>query len=174
MANKFIDESKKKRSKNRDITFHYTDEAMVKDLIELIPFSNSGCSVLDAGSGKNKVWYNNIPKSFKRYECEIEDGQDYLSKWDREVDWVIGNPPFSIGWKFVEKSLEIATEGIAFLGNINFINCLNQNRLEILADRSWYTSKIHIVSDNRWFGRYYFIIFTRDKNNFISWNKKSY
>lgn len=32
---------------------------MVKDLIAITPIEGS---VLDAGSGENKVWYNNIPK----------------------------------------------------------------------------------------------------------------
>ena len=45
----------------KDITFHYTNEKMVKDLIKLIPFREND-TVLDAGSGKNKVWYKNIPK----------------------------------------------------------------------------------------------------------------
>jgi hypothetical protein len=173
--NEFIQESKNKRAKNRDITFHYTNEEMVKDLIAIIPFSReSQETVLDAGSGKNKVWYNNIPNHCCKYECEIEDGCDYLTQWNKQVNWVIGNPPFSIGWKFLEKSADIATDGIAFLGNINFFNCLNQNRLQQLADKGWFINKIHIVSDNRWFGRYYFIIFRRINKTLFSWNKKSY
>ena len=42
------------------ITFHYTDEQMVKDLIPLLPIKEND-TVLDAGSGKNKVWFKNIP-----------------------------------------------------------------------------------------------------------------
>jgi hypothetical protein len=38
--------------KKRDITFHYTNEQMVKDLIAITPLCGL---VLDAGSGKNKV-----------------------------------------------------------------------------------------------------------------------
>jgi len=75
----------------KDKTFYYTNEQMVKDLIELIPFEFCGEKVLDAGSG-DKVWYNNIPDTLKRFECEIEDGCDFY-KWDKKVDWVIGNPP---------------------------------------------------------------------------------
>ena len=173
--NNFIEESKNKRSKDRDITFHYTNEEMVKDLIKLIPFSKeSGDKVLDAGSGNNKVWFNNIPGHCVPLECELEDGCDYLIDWTEKVEWVIGNPPFSIGWKFLEKSIDIAIKGIAFLGNINFINCLNQNRLQQLKEKGWYINKVHIVSDKRWFGRYYFIIFTRKENTLFSWNKKSY
>lgn len=172
--NNYIEQSKNKRSKERDITFHYTNEKMVKDLISIIPFRLRDISVLDAGSGKNKVWFNNIPTNFKKYECEIEDGVDFLTDWTKKVDWVIGNPPFSIGWRFVEKAMEVSSFGIAFLGNINFINCLNQNRLQKLSDKGFAIKQIHIVSDKRWFGRYYFIIFTKQKSKFISWNKDSY
>lgn len=38
----------------KDITFHYTNEQMVKDLLAITPISKNQ-SVLDAGSGKNKV-----------------------------------------------------------------------------------------------------------------------
>lgn len=173
MSNKFIEDSKNKRKKDRDITFHYTKQEMVKDLIKIIPFRLRDISVLDCGSGKNKVWYNNIPTNFKKFECELEDGNDFM-EYNKKVDWCIGNPPFSIGWKFLEKAMEISSFGIAFLGNINFINSLNQNRLQILKDNGFTINKIHIVSDKRWFGRYYFIIFTKRKKNLITWNKISY
>jgi hypothetical protein len=42
-----------------NITFHYTNEKMVRDLLAITPI-NPTTTVLDAGSGKNKVWYKNI------------------------------------------------------------------------------------------------------------------
>jgi len=157
------------KDKPKDITFHYTNEQMVKDLIAITPIKGS---VLDAGSGKNKVWYNNLVG--EKYECEIEDGLDFMN-WNKKVDWVIGNPPFHLGWKFFEKSLEIADVGIAMLGNLNFMNstCL-PNRLEKAKEKGFYLQHIHIVQDKRWFGRYYYLIFTKEPNNLLSWNKKTY
>jgi hypothetical protein len=154
--------------KIKDITFHYTNEQMVKDLIAITPIKGS---VLDAGSGKNKVWYKNLKG--KKYECEIEDGVDFLT-WDKKVDWVIGNPPFHQGWLFLDKASQVANKGIAFLGNLNFWNSCLPSRFELLAERGFYLNKLHIVQDKRWFGRYYFLIFTKEKSSFISWNKKSY
>ena len=152
--------------KNRE--FHYTNEQMVKDLIAITPISGS---VLDAGSGKNKVWYNNL--SGEKYECEIEDGNDFLL-WNKEVDWIVGNPPFHCGWKFLDKASTIAKNGIAFLGNINFWNSCLPNRYEILKKRGFYLTKIHIVQDKRWFGRYYYLIFIKQPNDFVSWDTKTY
>ncbi|MFA5151858.1 MAG: hypothetical protein WC554_04775 [Clostridia bacterium] len=158
--------------KEKNISFHYTNDQMVKDLISLIPFKN-GDKVLDAGSGKNKVWYKNIPKNCKKYECEIEDGKDFLLH-NKKYNWIIGNPPFHQGWLFTEKASNLAENGIAFLGNLNFWNSCLPNRFDYLKNKGFYLSKIHIVQDKRWFGRYYFLIFVKKKNKFISWNTKTY
>lgn len=157
--------------KVKDITFHYTNEQMVKDLIALLRIRWTD-SVLDAGSGKNKVWYKNLPEGQQKYECEIEDGKDFL-EWDIPVDWVIGNPPFHQGWLFCDKASQIARKGIAFLGNLNFWNSCLPSRLEIMKQRGFEVQLIHIVQDKRWFGRYYFIVFAK-KKGILSWNTKTY
>jgi hypothetical protein len=159
------------KDKPKDITFHYTNEQMVKDLLSITPIKYED-SVLDAGSGKNKVWFNNVNVK-EKYECEIEDGNDFF-KWNKIVDWVIGNPPFHEGWRFLNKASQIANKGIAYLGNLNFWNSCLPNRFGLLKERYFYLNKIHIVQDKRWFGRYYYLIFTKDKNDFLSWNNKTY
>ena len=159
-------------TKSTDITFHYSNPKMVYDLIHLIPF-DIGDKVLDAGSGKNKVWYNNIPEHCIKYECEIEEGVDFLNIMDK-FDWIIGNPPFHIGHKFFLKASELSVKGFAFLSNIQSFNSLTTKRLDEINDKGFYIQKIHIVNDKRWFGRYYFIIFQKKCNNFISYTLKTY
>ena len=151
----------------KDKTFHYTNEQMVKDLIKLTPIKGS---VLDAGSG-DKVWFNNLKG--KKYECELDRGCDFY-EWDKRVDWVIGNPPFHESWKFFEKSVDIVNTGIAFLINNQAFNSWTPKRFEIFKEKDFYLNKIHIVQDSRWYGRYYYLIFTKKKNNFLSWNKQTY
>jgi len=159
--------------KPKDITFHYTNEEMVKDLIRLIPFKYCGESVLDAGSGKNKVWCNNIDDTLIRYECEIEDGCDFL-EWGKKVDWVIGNPPFHLSWVFTEKALSVASKGIAWLLNNQSLNSqMTPRRLQIMKDKGFELQHIRVVADKRWYGRYYFLIFEK-KKGIISWNKKTF
>jgi len=152
--------------KQRVKEFYYTPiEVVILCLKELD--INKDETVLDAGSGKNKVWFNSVNVN-EKYECEIEDGCNFY-EWEREVDWVIGNPPFQEGWKFLEKASRIARKGIAFLGNINFWNCLTPRRLSILAQRGFWINKILILEISKWFGRYYFIIWTRNKTNWLKW-----
>ena len=159
------------KEKPKDITFHYTNEQMVKDLIAITPLSGS---VLDAGSGKNKVWYKNIPNGLEKYECEIEDGIDFM-EWNKKVDWIIGNPPFHESWKFTEKSIDIAQKGIAWLVNNQALNShLTPRRLELMEEKGFTLKSIKVVADKRWFGRYYYLIFTKEQNNFLSWERKTY
>ena len=153
-----------------DITFHYTNEQMVKDLISLLSIPETD-TVLDAGSGKNKVWFNNVNVK-EKYECELDDGCDFLL-WDKKIDWVVGNPPFDKQKKFIEHATRIAEKGIAFLGNINFWNGLTPKRLEGIKDNKFELQRIHILLDKRWFGRYYFLIFEK-KKGILSWERKTY
>ena len=160
------------KDKPKDITFHYTNEDMVKDLIKLIPLTADDI-VLDAGSGKNKVWYKNLPEWTNNYEDELEDGVDFLEE-GRYFDWVIGNPPFDIGWKFTEKAISLANKGIAFLGSIKFFNQFTSARLEKMKEKGFTLKSIKVLADKRWFGRYYFLIFTKENSNFLSWERKTY
>lgn len=155
--------------KPKDITFHYTNEQMVKDLIAITPIKGS---VLDAGSGKNKVWYNNLVG--EKYECEIEDGVDFYA-WDKKVNWVVGNPPFHESWKFTEKALEIAQNGIAWLVNNQALNShFTPRRITLMAEKGFYLNHIRVVADKRWFGRYYYLIFAKEDKGFLSTEVKTY
>ncbi len=90
----------------------------------------------------------------------IENGIDFF-ELKGKYDWIIGNPPFHISYKFFDKASDIAIKGFAFLINIQAMNSLLPSRLESYKEKGFYLSKIHIVQDKRWFGRYYFIIFDK-------------
>jgi hypothetical protein len=158
------------KPKPKDISFHYTNEQMVKGLMAIIPFED-GDTALDAGSGKNKVWQKNCPVECA--ECEIEDGMDFMD-WTLKADWVIGNPPFHQSWLFTEKALQVADKGIAFLVNNTGLNSqMTPRRLQITKDAGFEITHIKVVADKRWFGRYYFLIYEK-KPGFVSWERKTY
>lgn len=158
---------------SKDITFHYTNPDMVRYLLDILDLDINS-SVLDAGSGKNKIWYNLLPNK-EKYECEIEDGVDFIKDWNKKVDWCIGNPPYHISWKFTEKALEIANLGIAWLVNNQALNShFTPKRIQLMRQKGFYLQKIEVVADKRWFGRYYFLIWTKKENNFLNSNLKNF
>lgn len=153
--------------------FYYTSDTMVKYLLGLTPIRGS---VLDAGSGRNKVWFNNL--SGEKYECEIEDGNNYYG-WNKKVDWVVGNPPWRHNgknqvWLWIKKASEISNDGFAFLLNHKVFNTITPTRLQKLQDKGFYLQNIVVVSDKRWFGRYYYLIFSQRKTSFLKWNNQNF
>lgn len=156
----------------KDITFHYTKPEMAKSLIDFLNLDYN-TSVLDAASGKNKVWYNNINVR-EKYECELEDGFDFF-EWNKKTDFIIGNPPYHISWEFTKHAMEIANIGIAWLINNQAMNSHNTpKRIEYMQSKGFYLQKMRVVSDKRWFGRYYFVIYTRQQNDFLTYDRTNY
>jgi len=49
--------------------------------------------------------------------CEIEEGLDFFN-YNKKVDWIITNPPYSIFRKFLNHSMDVA-DNIVFLTSIN-------------------------------------------------------
>ena len=158
-------------NKVEDITFHYTNEDMVKELLNIVPYQFDDV-LLDPSAGVNKVFYNNF-KCDKKMFCEIDLGIDFYS-FNEEVDWIITNPPFHESWKFIQHTLPLCRKGFAYLFNVNAWNSLTPLRLQKISEYGFNLSKVHIVMDSRWFGRYYFCIFEKKENNFLTWNTKSY
>lgn len=162
----------KKYVKPKNIEMHYTKEKMVKKLLPILNIKK-GDSVLDAGSGLNKVWFNNLSVK-EKYECELETGCDFYD-WNIRVDWVVGNPPYSHAKDFLLKASEISNKGIAFLINNNCFNSfLLPSRLEKLRQKGFYINKIKVVNDKRWFGRYYFVVFKKEFNDFIEYELETF
>lgn len=79
----------------------YTPDWCAHDMIN--HFAPSG-TVLDPCSGEG-AFLDKLPKG--SLWCEISRGVDFF-KWTRHVDWVIGNPPYSLTRKWFEHSYLIA------------------------------------------------------------------
>lgn len=79
----------------------YTPAWVVADMIE--HFAPSGV-VLDPCRGKG-AFTDALPVGSPW--CEIDDGRDFFS-WTERVDWVIGNPPYSMTRPWFRHSYDIA------------------------------------------------------------------
>ena len=95
-----------------------------------------------------------------------------------EYDWVITNPPFKIpNDKGVLKNaifillLHFATKakkGIALLVSDYVFNSLTPVRIKKMASLGFYLKTLTICAVKEWRGRYYFMVWTREPNNFLN------
>jgi len=155
----------------KNISFHYTGEELVKYCLSFLDFNKSDF-VLDAGAGKNMVWFKNLTVENKDW-CELELGKDFFD-YSQEVDWIVGNPPYKECWEFWQKSFQIARKGVGFLISINMFNKFTPKRLEEIKQQGFFINKIVVVSCKRWFGRYFFVIFSKQPNKFMEWSNVNY
>jgi len=149
-----------------DIEKHYTSEALVKKLVELVPYSKTDF-VVDCASGRNMVFFNNFKTDNKEF-CEIDLQKDFF-EFNKPVDWFITNPPFHLCWKFIDHASTLASKGFAFVLSSNSLLSLTPRRLTILRNRGFEITSIHIFNVKKWFGRYYFVVFEKNKKSIINW-----
>jgi hypothetical protein len=151
---------------------HYTPEQVAIDCLSMVPYTQQEV-IIDAGSGIKKVWFDNINSKYK-LEYEISEGNDFL-KSDTKADWIVGNPPFNIFWSFLEHSMVLSQNGIAFLMSNNCINSMFlPRRLKLVEEAGFGISSIHILNINKWRGRYFFIIYKKGFKHMVTYNLKNY
>lgn len=63
------------------------------------------------------AFYKYMPKGSDY--CEIQEGKDFFD-YNSYIDWIIGNPPYSIFEQFLKKSFEIS-DNVSFLVPTNKI-----------------------------------------------------
>ena len=117
--------------------------------------------------------------------AEIRDGRDFFTylPFDGHCEHIISNPPFriSVGNKKInafiptlERSMMIATKTISFLVNHKILNTLTPTRLQKYHDMGWDITNITVFSVRKWFGRYWFVVFSRGETSIINWDVKNY
>ena len=85
----------------KDVVF--TPPELASDIVSF--FSPSGiCLDPCAGDG---VFYNLLPAGAEW--CEIERGRDFYA-WEKQVTWVVGNPPYSHLLAWIRHSFTIAND----------------------------------------------------------------
>jgi hypothetical protein len=91
----------------------YTPDRISKFIIEWLMPSGK---CLDPCKGDG-AFYRYLPQGAEY--CEINEGTDFLL-YNKKVDWIIGNPPYSIFEDFLKKSFEIS-DNVSFLVPTNKI-----------------------------------------------------
>jgi hypothetical protein len=79
----------------------YTPDWVARDMVEF--FKPSG-KILEPSLGDGGI-YKYLPTGAEW--CEITKGRDFF-QWEEPVDWIIGNPPYSMKLEWLRHSMTIA------------------------------------------------------------------
>lgn len=90
----------------------YTEDFVSVKILELL---NPAGTILDPCKGDGS-FYNNFYTETKYY-CEIDEGKNFF-EWDKKIDWIIGNPPYSHFEEFLRHSFNLA-DNVSYLVPIN-------------------------------------------------------
>ncbi len=91
----------------------YTPEYIAKEIV--INLNPAGIC-LDPCKGDG-AFYKFLPKGSEY--CELKEGIDFL-EFNKKVDWIIGNPPYSIFEEFLRHSFKLA-DNVSYLVPTNKI-----------------------------------------------------
>ena len=153
MSNNKIGNSIKSRTNANDKIF--TPKPLAVDMIRMCEIK-AGERVLDPSKGEG-VFYDNLPTECKTDWCEIEEGKDFFS-YDKEVDVIVGNPPYSLWNKWLEKTLELKPQRFCYIfGVMN----LTPKRLQIIREAGYGISKIQFTTVDWWFSNSIIILFEK-------------
>lgn len=143
----------------------YTPQALARYCIDQVPLEE-GDIVLDSARGTG-AFYNQFPDYVERKYCEITEGIDFL-EWSQEIDWIITNPPYDNLDEWYQHSADVVRKGFAYLFHLHNIT---PRRIEMMEQKNFGLTHIHLCKVFEWYGMSAFVIFTRGKNHCISYDR---
>ena len=147
----------------------YTPEDLAKEIINICPLK-PGDLVLDPFYGEG-VFYNNYPEFCEKEWCEIEKGVDFLD-YDKKVNWIISNPPFSKLKIMIPKMIETATDGICLILGTNNLTRL---RDRLFNEAGFNLTHIETFQVRTWGGfRCCFVLYEKNKKSMCRLSKTSF
>jgi len=140
------------RQKPNDVI--YTPKPVAKLMIDLCDIKADD-KVLDPSRGGG-VFYDNLGDCIKDY-CEITEDKDFF-KYDKEVDIIIGNPPYSLWTKWLQHTIKLNPNKFCYIfGVYNF----TPPRLQIIFDAGYIVSKFHLCKVDWWFSPSFIVVFEK-------------
>ena len=167
--------------KDETYYFHQTPAELAVELLKHIEFKE-GDVVFEPFKGEG-AFYNNFSTTTINLYTELEEGSDFRDCSDRTFDWVISNPPFRLEengkrenafFKILDYFANKVNKGIAFLGNDYCLSTLTPIRMKKLNEKGLYIHNIVVCSVKKWRGRYFFIIFKKEKSDVFKYISKSF
>jgi len=152
-----------KREKPNDVFL--TPISLVETHINFVKaLISDGDTILDPFYGTGN-YYNTLIKVFDKCIIdwtEIEKERDFF-EYEKKVDVIISNPPYSILDKVFEKSVELKPRVISYLIGIHN---LTTRRIEIMNKSGYYLHSCKMLKVYKWFGMSCITTFVKgnDKN----------
>ena len=163
----------KKRSKANDVFL--TPLKLSKKQINMIdyndndiwfdPFKNNG-SYYDQfpnNQSDNIIDYYNSKNEW----TEIIQNKDFFT-FDKKVDIICSNPPYSMIDKVLEKSVELKPRVISYLIGVNN---LTAKRIEYMENNGYGLAKLHMCKVFKWFGMSCIVQFERGAESCMSFDR---
>tara|TARA_R100000697_G_scaffold119880_1_gene144340 strand:- start:170 stop:742 length:573 start_codon:yes stop_codon:yes gene_type:complete len=151
MSNKLGNKIKNRKKPNDVI---YTPKSVAKIMIEICNIKPDD-KVLDPSKGAG-VFYDNLPECSKDW-CEIDKGRDFFD-YNKEVTCIIGNAPYSLWDKWIDKTVELNPDRFCYIfGALN----LTPKRLKKIFNKGYIVKKLHLFQVDWWFGSQYIVYFKK-------------
>ena len=127
--------SPKKNTPDCDLV--YTPKELACSIIQ--HFNPEGV-ILDPCRGTG-AFYDSYPLTSVKYYCEIEENIDFFD-FDKKVDWIITNPPWSKFKEFLSHGMKIA-DNIVYLVTINHF--MTKARIRMIRENGYGFKEILMV-----------------------------
>ena len=138
----------------------YTPKPVALKMIEMCNLKE-GDTILDPSLGGG-IFYDNLPEYVNKDWCEIDKGKDFF-EYDKKVDCIIGNPPYSLLNKWLDHTMEL-TDKFCYILGFN----LNDTRLKRITDKGFGITRMHIIDIDWWFAHSFILIFEKNKPSIIT------
>lgn len=145
----------------------YTPLQVAKDMIDLCEIQPTD-KVLDPSKGGG-VFFDNLPDCKKDW-CEIDEGKDFFD-YNKNVDIIIGNPPYSIWSKWLKKTLDLNPKKFCYIFGI--MN-LTTYRLGKIKEAGYGITHFKIIRIDWWFSESFLVCFEKGKKNIIDFEPKTF
>ena len=139
----------KNRNKSNDV--FYTPLNLVKKHLEFVkPYVKDDDIIFDPFFGDG-AYFNQYKEYFKKNTfdyTEIELKKDFF-KYDKEVDIIISNPPYSCIDIVLEHSIKLKPKVISYLVALHN---LTAKRIEYMNNNGYILKKLCMLKVFKWFG----------------------
>tara|TARA_R110000787_G_C13141062_1_gene417271 strand:+ start:19 stop:549 length:531 start_codon:yes stop_codon:yes gene_type:complete len=163
----------KKRDNPNDVFL--TPLALSKTQIDMIdykdddiwydPFKNNG-SYYDQfpnNQSENIIDFYNSKNEWS----ELLYGKDFFA-FNKKIDIICSNPPYSLMDKVIKKSIELKPRVISYLIGVNN---LTARRIEMLENAGYSLTKIHMCKVFKWFGMSFIVQFEKGGDACMSYDR---